>query len=347
MTAFDSQSMDYSTQDSCGLPPTIYPSVPCAWSKTKQMPRKIRNPKLKLKIAPLRQLSLSHQVDDPGSPVTPLGPLPESPGSQPFYAPHNRRTNRVSALIYHPCASPPKSAPPTVNPAGGAFPIWHEKQQIEKEKASRVFPNVYLGSETDAANLDYLQASNITHVLNVSTHIPCFHENLHSKLKDADAISLDVLRNSDINRDRDALSLKQEPSSLGLKYKRLAASDNASQNLAQYFVEAFRFIDEALERDTGVLIHCQAGISRSSTILIAYIMFHSTLSMFEAYRYVKEKRAIISPNLNFMGQLLEFEQKLTKGEVPRSVSPEALGNDFVDYVTREKGDENDVRFDSL
>lgn len=50
-----------------------------------------------------------------------------------------------------------------------------------------------------------------------------------------------------------------------------------------------------------------AGISRSVTLTIAYIMAFFNLSMQDAYQYVKDKRPAISPNLNFMGQLVEFE----------------------------------------
>lgn len=53
-----------------------------------------------------------------------------------------------------------------------------------------------------------------------------------------------------------------------------------------------------------------AGISRSVTLVIAYLMQHYGLTMQQAYQYVKEKRPAISPNLNFMGQLVEFEREV-------------------------------------
>ena len=59
-----------------------------------------------------------------------------------------------------------------------------------------------------------------------------------------------------------------------------------------------------------VLIHCQAGVSRSSTLAIAYIMARSDLAMLDAFRFVKSRRSIVAPNFNFMGQLLEFETAL-------------------------------------
>ena len=99
----------------------------------------------------------------------------------------------------------------------------------------------------------------------------------------------------------------------GINYKQLLASDNGVQNLRQFFEEAFEFIDEARANLSSVLVHCQAGISRSPTIAVAYLMKHYPgMAMAEAYKFVKTRRSIISPNLNFMGQLWEYEQGLLK-----------------------------------
>ncbi|KAL8583539.1 hypothetical protein ACOMHN_054855 [Nucella lapillus] len=157
--------------------------------------------------------------------------------------------------------------------------------EIETATASRVLPFLYLGNERDAGELDRLRRHNITYVLNVTAHVPQYWQ------------------------------------AHGIHYKRIPASDSAQQNLKQYFEEAIEYIDEARQNGANVLIHCHAGVSRSATITIAYILKHTKLAMSEAYKYVKGKRTIISPNFNFLGQLLEFEQDLNKGNSLRVLHP--------------------------
>ena len=86
------------------------------------------------------------------------------------------------------------------------------------------------------------------------------------------------------------------------------------------------FSDEARNASCNVLIHCQAGVSRSATIVVAYLMHHKKMSMDDAYRLVKAKRSVISPNFNFMGQLMEYEQALKKLTSSEAESSTASGS---------------------
>lgn len=65
--------------------------------------------------------------------------------------------------------------------------------------------------------------------------------------------------------------------------------------------------DSVKQSGGRVLVHCQAGISRSATICLAYLMHTQRVRLEEAFDFVKQRRQVISPNLAFMGQLLQFE----------------------------------------
>ena len=59
-----------------------------------------------------------------------------------------------------------------------------------------------------------------------------------------------------------------------------------------------------------MLVHCLAGISRSVTVTVAYLMQTLHKSLDEAYDLVRAQKSNIAPNFNFMGQLLDFERQL-------------------------------------
>lgn len=68
--------------------------------------------------------------------------------------------------------------------------------------------------------------------------------------------------------------------------------------------------DKGRAQKKGVLVHCLAGISRSVTVMLAYLMAHRQLSLNEAYNMVLKRKANIDPNFHFMQQLHSFEKQL-------------------------------------
>uniref|UniRef100_A0A4W5L9X9 protein-tyrosine-phosphatase n=1 Tax=Hucho hucho TaxID=62062 RepID=A0A4W5L9X9_9TELE len=93
-------------------------------------------------------------------------------------------------------------------------------------------------------------------------------------------------------------------------FLRVPVNDSFCEKILPWLDRSVEFIEKAKASDGCVLVHCLAGISRSATIAIAYIMTRMDMSLDEAYRFVKEKRPTISPNFNFLGQLLDFEKKI-------------------------------------
>lgn len=77
----------------------------------------------------------------------------------------------------------------------------------------------------------------------------------------------------------------------------------------RFFASSFDFIDEGL-KNGNVLIHCYAGISRSTTILTAYLMRKNQWTCRETLAMIKKIRSVIGPNRGFMAQLRKFEASL-------------------------------------
>lgn len=79
----------------------------------------------------------------------------------------------------------------------------------------------------------------------------------------------------------------------------------------QQLMSAMVFPPDYIRRTGGkILVHCEAGISRSPTICMAYLMKTKKLRLDEAFDYIKQRRSLISPNFGFMGQLLQYESEI-------------------------------------
>lgn len=89
----------------------------------------------------------------------------------------------------------------------------------------------------------------------------------------------------------------------------IALSDYPSSRIRQYFRKAYSFIREA-PRGENVLIHCLAGISRSATLVIAYLMQAYQFGWHKAAIYLRSCRDVIDPNPGFRKQLQNFQEEL-------------------------------------
>ncbi|XP_041430223.1 serine/threonine/tyrosine-interacting protein B isoform X3 [Xenopus laevis] len=87
------------------------------------------------------------------------------------------------------------------------------------------------------------------------------------------------------------------------RYLVLDIADNPVENIIRFFLTSKEFIDGCLQTGGKVLIHGNAGISRSAALVIAYIMETFGIKYRDAFTYVQERRFCINPNAGFVHQL--------------------------------------------
>jgi len=149
------------------------------------------------------------------------------------------------------------------------------KDQFAGE-ADAIFDNLYLGSqEAASAPLDQLKARGITHVL-IAAHLKDYTYEQHGS---------------------------------ELVYKQLHVEDNPSYPILPLLPEAIAFILEG-RKSGGVLVHCQYGISRSASFVIAYLMALNQWDFEEAWRFVGRKRPAVASNLMMFKDQLKLWHRL-------------------------------------
>lgn len=130
---------------------------------------------------------------------------------------------------------------------------------------------LFLGSVNDAKEKEQMQVRGITHVLNCADDV----DNFHPK---------------------------------HFEYMRLDVKDQGEdEGISRTFEAAFAFLERVEQEGGRVLVHCLAGINRSPTIVIAYLVHSRRIPLIEAVKIVKSKRRRIKPLVDNQVELLRFE----------------------------------------
>ncbi|KAJ7118619.1 protein-tyrosine phosphatase-like protein [Mycena crocata] len=150
-----------------------------------------------------------------------------------------------------------------------------EKTSVQTAASLILPPSIYLGPCSAASSKSFLTANSITHVLSIGATPK---ENID-----------------------------------GVVYHRISLTDSPSSSILKVYDVACTIIDAALrsKNESGkILVHCSAGISRSPTIAVAYLMKCRGMSLKAALGQILKVRPQVSPNPGFLAQLKELEMEL-------------------------------------
>jgi atypical dual specificity phosphatase len=103
---------------------------------------------------------------------------------------------------------------------------------------------------------------------------------------------------------------------------KINVDDLPTARIGVYFDRCADRIKGVHDRGGRTLVHCAAGVSRSASICIAYLMKYHRMTLREAYNHMKSCRQIIRPNPGFFRQLIDYELRLFgKSTVTMITSP--------------------------
>ena len=151
-------------------------------------------------------------------------------------------------------------------------------EDMRTSEPSSIESRLLLGNAASAANLSVLRRHRVTHVVNATANLPNHFESMGG----AGAPS----------------------------YLRVPVDDSLEADLLKHLDAAVEWIADALSDPfaTGkVLVHCQQGVSRSATLVIAFLIRKRGLSL-EAARARVHERRWTRPNEAFLSQLKSYER---------------------------------------
>ncbi|GCC36734.1 dual specificity protein phosphatase 18-like [Chiloscyllium punctatum] len=163
---------------------------------------------------------------------------------------------------------------------------------------AQITHNLYLSNAVASNNQRLLQSNGVTCIINVTSEV------IGSKFPDTEYINIPV-------------------------------ADSPCSKLSVYFDMVADKIQLVQKSHGRTLLHCVAGISRSATLCLAYLMKYHHISLLDAHTWLKACRPIIRPNSGFWKQLIEYEDKLFgKTSIKMVMSPLGIIPDIYEKETR-------------
>mmetsp|Transcript_77628 Transcript_77628/g.222416 ORF Transcript_77628/g.222416 Transcript_77628/m.222416 type:complete len:388 (-) Transcript_77628:234-1397(-) len=234
-------------------------------------------------------------------PATQPASLPASPWMQPAAEPEHRQSASVSTRVRSASrgASVSRAAEPpmkrTASPAVQQRSPRGQKsyRPIVLNNCDQILPNLYLGGVAAATDTAQLVTQGIRAVC------CCVRE----------------------------LEFPTSEFNAELEYYRVDVEDISREPIEYFFPEATEFIHGWISREQPVLVHCRAGVSRSASVVIAYLIAYQGYSLHDAFFLTRSHRSIVTPNIGFMEKLGEFE------ESKRGTDPTIDINKYVAWYT--------------
>ncbi|KAK3083125.1 hypothetical protein FSP39_014656 [Pinctada imbricata] len=168
-------------------------------------------------------------------------------------------------------------------PFGAKPSVWMGLPPVPKDNFNEVFPNLFLGDYKISKDKDELKKVGITHLVN------CAQGTKYNQI------------DTDENYFADS----------GICFHGIQAMDSFGFKMTPFFDNAAEFIHNALQSEGKVYVHCQSGVSRSATIVLAFLMLKRRMRLLDAIKMIREKRPA-QPNGGFLKQLSELDATLCK-----------------------------------
>ncbi|XP_055327904.1 dual specificity protein phosphatase 12-like [Paramacrobiotus metropolitanus] len=177
-----------------------------------------------------------------------------------------------------------------------------DSENQQPDSFSFVADNLYLGSYRSICALQDAAKESCSAISSSSLEVDSPAATVSTEL----ALTRDTLSKSAILT-VDTQRLPPEVANACRSYKYIKVEDSFCCDLLSHFDEAIVFIHDNRTTRTHVLVHCNAGISRSVTVVAAYLMREKCFGVDDALGLIRTHRPGVMPNSNFLEQLRLYE----------------------------------------